>query len=73
MDIDAQNTVLLGNKVTLNAAVNQAAVAIRNFGVNSVTKQTVVIRGITFRVPITSRNGKIYVPTAFPINPKTPQ
>ena len=38
MDIDAQNTVLLGNKVTLNAAVNQAAVAIRNFGVNSVTK-----------------------------------
>lgn len=49
-----------------------AAVAIRNFGVNGVTKQTITINGIAFRVPIASHKGKLYVPTAFPVNPNTP-
>ncbi|MDO7467526.1 VENN motif pre-toxin domain-containing protein [Acinetobacter baumannii] len=52
---------------------NQAAAkAIRNYGVTGETKQVVTINGITFRVPISSYKGKVYIPSAFPINPKSP-
>lgn len=40
--------------------------------ITSETKQIVIVNGITFRVPVSSYKGKIYVPSVFPINPKTP-
>ena len=53
-------------------ANDAAAKAIVQFGVNGETQQIITINGITFRVPISEYKGKLYVPSTFPINPKSP-
>jgi hypothetical protein len=50
-----------------NDAVSRA---IANFNATGNRSQNVVVDGMTFFVPITDYKGKIYVPSAFPINPK---
>lgn len=49
-----------------------AAKAIVEYGANGKTQQTIVINGITFRVPVRIHKNQPYVPTAFPINPNIP-
>lgn len=60
------------DKQMATMANEAASKAIVNYGSTGITKQTVVINGITFRVPISNCKGQPYVPSVFPINPKLP-